>query len=138
MGEDVIAALNNAIEQAKKFCGATRLCLIGFSGGGGCAALIAARRTDVIFLGSVAGNLNMNAWTQKHNLSPLNLSIDPITVAPKVCKIPQRHYSSYNDSVMPPDLSATFCKSTGQPEACQTVPELKHGGDWPSVWNYDY
>ncbi len=138
MGESVIAALNNAIDQAKQMCGASALCLIGFSGGGGCAALVAARRTDVIFLGSVAGNLNMNAWTRKHNLSPLDLSIDPIDIAPKVCAIPQRHYSSHNDSVMPPDLSAAFCKSTRQPEACQAIPAFKHGDAWHSVWNYDY
>lgn len=138
MGEEVLEALNSAIDRAKAICGATRLCLIGFSGGGGCAALIAARRSDVVFLGSVAGNLNMNAWTLKHNLSPLDLSIDPITIAPKICNIPQRHYSSHNDSVMPPDLSASFCKSTGHPDACRSVPDLKHGGAWHSVWDYDY
>lgn len=138
MGEDVITALNAAIDQAKKRCGANKLCLIGFSGGGGCAALIAAQREDVLFLGSVAGNLNMHAWTQKHNLSPMDLSIDPLTTAPKICKIPQRHYSSHNDKVMPPDLSSVFCKSTGQPEACHTVPELTHGGAWHTIWNYDY
>ena len=57
MGEDVIASLDSAIDQAQKLCGATKLCLVGFSSGGGCAALIAARRGDVVFLGSVAGNL---------------------------------------------------------------------------------
>lgn len=138
MGEDVIASLDSAIDQAQKLCGATKLCLVGFSGGGGCAALIAARRGDVVFLGSVAGNLNMNAWTHKHHLSAMDLSIDPISVAPNLCKIPQRHYSSNNDKVVPPDLSEDFCKSTGQPAACRTVQAMKHGDAWHTVWNYDY
>lgn len=138
MGQDVLASLNIAIDQAKKLSGATKLCLIGFSGGGGCAALLAARRKDVIFLGSVAGNLNMNGWTQKHNLTPLDLSMDPIDIAPKLQAIPQRHYSSANDSVMPPELVRDFCKSAGQPEACHKVQGMPHGGAWHTVWNYDY
>lgn len=138
MGEDVISSLDQAISEAKNLSGAEKICLVGFSGGGGCAILVAARRKDIFFLGTVAGNLNMGAWTTMHNLSPLDQSIEPMSVAAQVHNIPQRHYAGKNDTIIPPELARTFCTATGQPEACQTIPATAHGGAWQKVWNYTY
>lgn len=138
MSEAVIASLNEAITQAKELAAATKVCLVGFSGGGGCAPLIATRRNDVIFLGSVAGNLNVGAWTSRHNLSPLDKSLEPLQAAPLLHGIPQRHYAGKDDNVIPPELSQSFCKATGQIDACTTIPAITHGGAWQKVWDYSY
>ena len=43
--------------------------MVGFSDGGGAAALLAAMRQDVIFLGTVAGNLDIDAWANLQGVS---------------------------------------------------------------------
>jgi hypothetical protein len=55
---EVIAASNAAIDALKNRAGASKLVLIGYSGGGAVAALVAARRHDVVQLITVAGNLD--------------------------------------------------------------------------------
>ena len=112
--------------------------LVGFSGGGGAAALLAARRRDVVFLGSVAGNLHLSAWTGRHRLSPLSESLEPFAVAPALYNLPQRHLSSRDDKVMPPELSAGFCRAARQPGSCRVVEGIPHSGPWVQAWDYAY
>lgn len=59
---EVIAATNQAIDQLKQKFSADQLVLVGYSGGGAVAALVAARRSDVVRLITVAGNLDQRAW----------------------------------------------------------------------------
>lgn len=136
MSNEVITALNSAIDETKALDGARKVALIGFSGGGGCAVLLAARRSDVVFLGTVAGNVNMAAWTDLHGVSPLSRSLDPIAAAPLVSGIPQRHLSGEDDANIPPRLSEEFCRAAGHPEACVTAKGMRHGGPWHTVWDY--
>ncbi len=53
-GETVIAAMNEAVDELKATAGATTLDLVGFSGGGTVAALLALRRDDIATLRTVA------------------------------------------------------------------------------------
>ena len=43
--------------------------MVGFSDGSGAAALLAAMRQDVTFLGTVAGNLDIDAWANLQGVS---------------------------------------------------------------------
>ncbi len=138
MSHEVITALNSAIDETKALDGARKVALIGFSGGGGCAVLLAARRSDVVFLGTIAGNINMAAWTELHGVSPLSRSLDPIAAAPLVSGIPQRHLSGESDAIIPPRLSEEFCKAAGLPEACVTAKGMHHSGPWHTVWDYSH
>ncbi|MFT4301598.1 MAG: hypothetical protein QM579_07575 [Desulfovibrio sp.] len=136
LGDEVLQSLDDAISQAKARYGADRIVLIGFSGGGGVAALLAAKRRDVAFLGTVAGNLDTEAWATLHNLSPLADSVNPISVAPALQGLPQLHLSSSGDAIMPPSVSAGFCRSIQQPEACVVLDGISHAGPWEDYWDY--
>jgi len=54
--EEVVAALDQAIDQLVDQVNAPAVHLVGFSGGGGLVVLLAARRSDVASLRTVAGN----------------------------------------------------------------------------------
>ncbi|MBQ4133019.1 MAG: hypothetical protein IJD04_04705 [Desulfovibrionaceae bacterium] len=138
LASEVAAALNHAVDQAKAQSQADQVCLIGFSGGGGAAALMAAQRRDVVFLGTAAGNLDTDAWTDFLEVSPLINSLNPINAAAATANIPQRHLSSRDDKIMPPEISAAFCRASGHPENCIVIDGLEHGGNWEEVWNYSY
>ena len=135
LGQEVITALDAAITQARDACGARHVLLTGFSGGGGAAALLAAQRRDVVFLGTVAGMLDTDAWTRLQGISPLAGSLNPISVAPALRHMPQRHMSSRADAVMPPEISAAFCRAAGQAQSCEEVPGMAHGGPWQNIWH---
>ena len=138
LGPEVINSLDAAISQAKAACGAEQVILVGFSGGGGAAALLAAMRQDVAFLGTVAGNLDIDAWADMQGVSQLAESLNPKAVAPSLHHIPQRHLSSNTDAVMPPEISEEFCRAVKQPESCVVISAVPHSGPWQQYWSYNY
>ena len=68
---EVVTASSLAIDQLKLRFSAQRLVLVGYSGGGAIAALVAAQRHDVALLVTVAGNLDTQAWTALNRITPL-------------------------------------------------------------------
>ncbi len=138
---EVITATHEAINSVKTQVGAKKVVLVGFSGGGAVAALVANQRiadNDVVFLGSIAGNLDVKTWVDWHKISPLTGSLDPIDVAAQLRHIPQRHLTSHNDSIIPPQTNITFCQALQKPRACVSIKDIRHDGPWEKVWNYVY
>lgn len=135
---EVIDSLNNAVSQAMERTGAQQVALLGYSGGGGVAALLAARRSDVAFLGTVAGNVDHQAWTAHHSISPMRHSLNPLDVASQLRHLPQRHLSSSADSIVPPLVSAGFCRKAERVQSCVVIDGMEHNGHWEDVWDYNY
>jgi hypothetical protein len=134
LAENVIASLNTAVDRAKKQAGAQQVALIGYSGGGGAAVLLAGRRSDVIYLATVAGNVHSAAWTKLHKVSPLVGSLEPFAAASAVRGIPQWHISGAKDSIMPPEISQQFCQAVGLAAHCLVLPDMRHDGAWQEHW----
>ncbi len=135
---EVITALSEAIDTIKAQVHAKYVVLVGYSGGGPSAALVAAQRQDVIFLGSVAGNLDVHGWTQWHKVSPLKDSLSPMQELDNLRSIPQRHMSSYDDAIVPPSIGQNYCKALYKPEYCEHIYDMEHSDPWHKVWNYSY
>lgn len=134
LSKEVIDSLNEAIDAAVKESGAKEVGLIGFSGGGGAAALIAGRRYDVFFLGTVAGNLDIVHWAKLLDISLLSRSLNPIDNAESLRDLPQVHLSSTDDVIMPPEVSKRFCRKVRQPKSCRVIQGVKHTGNWEKYW----
>lgn len=134
---DVIAASDQAVDALKAHFAARRLILVGYSGGGTVAALLAARRHDVVRLVTVAGNLDVYAWTSLHKITPLAESLDPADFRTELARIPQRHLVGSDDRVVPPPLVTTF--AAGMPDArVIVIPGYDHhccwAEHWPKLW----
>lgn len=134
LSEEVIRSLDAAISEAQQRTGTRQVALFGYSGGGGAAVLLAERRNDVVFLGTVAGNLDHAAWTRIHGVSPLRESLNPMDAAASVRALPQLHLSGDADTVVPPEISRSFCAAVGEAAQCRVVPGMTHGGAWETVW----
>jgi len=106
--EEVISAMNQVISIIKARKGFSTIKLIGYSGGGGIAAIITNRRDDVEELVTIAGNLNYALFTKIHNLTPMSGSIDPITIAKKIASTPQIHYVGGADKIIPEQIARSF------------------------------
>jgi len=135
--EEVIASVNQAVDT---LTGAAtknrRLNLIGYSGGGAVAVLVAARRHDVASIRTVAGNLDHDEVNRIHNVTPLYGSLNAIDQAAKVAAIPQLHFIGLKDDIVPPDIAARFRIASG-PTRCvklQTIANATHDSGWTELW----
>lgn len=133
--EEVIVAMNQAVSHYAARAPGQPIQLVGYSGGGAIAALIAARRNDVTTLRSVAGNLDIIEVNRLHRVSPMPDSLNPIDIAPQVAGIAQIHYSGHEDNVVPPVIAERFAQaSAGHCTQVRVVPGMSHDSDWAKLW----
>lgn len=134
---EVVAAMGEAVDRLKKQALAERLHLVGYSGGGAVAVLLAAQRNDVVSLRTVAGNLDPLLFSQHHRLSPLAGSLNPAEVASLIEDIPQIHFSGKQDRIVPCAIAESYRARQSQ-TACSElvdVPGAGHSKGWLSVWS---
>jgi pimeloyl-ACP methyl ester carboxylesterase len=133
---EVLDAMNIAISTIKDRFGARELVLVGYSGGAAIAALVAARRDDVVELVTVAGNLDHAAWTTHHRLSPLSGSLNAADVARNIARIPQTHFIGEQDRVIPPELAQKWPEafSGSRHENIHIIPSFDHSCCWERDW----
>lgn len=133
--EPVVHDMGQAIDQAMRLTGADRLVLIGYSGGGAVALLLAARRHDVAMVVTVAGNLDHAYWTRLHHVSPLRDSLNPVDRLPDLERVRQVHIVSREDAVMPPCVAEQFLERMADPGKAEIIilPSPGHGGPWEDV-----
>lgn len=103
-----VVMMNEAISTIKARYGYSEIILVGYSGGGTMAALLATRRDDVSVLISVASPLDVGAWSAYHRISPLVHSLDPKEERAKLSTIAQIHIVGQKDKVVPPLLAREF------------------------------
>ena len=133
---EVIAAYHEALDNIRRMYDVTGFHLIGYSGGAGVAALVAAERKDVLSLRTVAGNLDTEAFTSYHNVSPMAGSLNPVTVAPQLATLPQHHFIGGNDQVIPPAIFHSWSQSSGPSDCVRhtIVTENQHENGWAEKW----
>ena len=137
--QDVLLALDQVISQVKEELGVQKIVLVGFSGGAALATLLAAKRQDVCYLATVAGNLNLACWLKQHNLSNLEGALDPLNVAKDLATLPQRHVFGLDDKVISKECLAAFCSQINPKNLeVKFVPNFGHTSPWPKVWDYHY
>lgn len=136
MAPEVIVATNQAIDALKLRFGAQELILIGYSGGGGVAALVAARRKDIKELVTVAGNLDHVTWTTMHHVRPLDGSLNPADAWRALQHIPQIHFVGERDTNISVVVANAYASRFPQNErpGIQIVPGADHSCCWVDRW----
>ena len=138
--EDSVIAMNDAIKEISQ---GKNIELIGFSGGGAMAILIAARTPQVKKIITLAGNLDVKAFNDHHRL-PLSASIgslNPMDFVQKVKNIPQVHFIGENDTRMPAFITDKFVTAVNaaSPQHCaryEILPHVTHTKKWEKFWDY--
>lgn len=134
---EVIEASDQAISILKQRVGASRLVLVGYSGGGAVAALVTARRNDVVRLVTVAGNLDHHAWTSMHRVPALEKSLNPADEWRALVHVPQKHFVGGRDDVVGRavlDSYASRFPSDRRPEVI-TLSDFDHVCCWIENWH---
>ncbi len=133
---ETIDSANLAIDTLKRRFGATKLVLVGYSGGGAVAALLAERRSDVARLITVAGNLDHRAWTAHHHVQPLVASLNAADAAQQLAGLPQTHFIGSKDKVVPPELARAWPRAFAGPRGSnlRIIPGADHTCCWAERW----
>lgn len=137
LAPEVIKSTNEVINTYLKRLPLTKhVVLIGFSGGGALALLIATQRSDVIQVISVAGNIDLEAFLKHHKLSEMTGSLNPTTYWEKLQYIPQLHLVGKEDTVIPVVVAQSYLRHFKDSPASIKIQEFSasHNKGWNLVW----
>jgi pimeloyl-ACP methyl ester carboxylesterase len=132
-GEHALTIMSAALDVLLLSANAQRLHLVGYSGGGVIAALLAARRTDVSCLVTVASPLDIDAWAQAIEIAPLADSLNPLALAPQLVSVAQTHIAGTADDVVPARTLRRFTETL--PDArVEVIAGYDHDCCWVHAW----
>lgn len=127
---EVLQAMDQALSLLKQQAGADRVRLVGYSGGGVLATLLAQRRDDVEHLVTLAAPLALNHWLQLQQLSPLQGSLDPLD-GPRP-QVQALHLVGADDRLVPPEVAVHFVARHGG--RLELLPGFDHNCCWLAHW----
>ncbi len=130
--EAVVASLEAALRASLD--AETSVVLIGYSGGGVLAVLLAERLDNATAVVTIAANLDLDAWSERHNYSPLTGSLDPMSRPPLRTGVAQWHLAGGRDANVPPTIIERFADRQQEAEVV-VYTELDHSCCWTEVWS---
>lgn len=128
----VITSMVGALRAHLQRHPAQKITVIGHSGGGAIAMLMAARMPEITQVVTIAGNLNTTAWTRYHGYTPLNESLNPATEITTATPKHQLHFGGSKDNNIPPSLVQDFLASIGQKMI--VIENSDHACCWIQQW----
>ena len=108
--ERVVASMAAVLKEIVLPIAPCRLVLIGYSGGGTLAMLLAEHLPQTHMIVTVAANLSVDDWVRHHGFSALRGSLDPANRPPLNENILQLHLAGKKDRNIPPHLIQTVAE----------------------------
>ena len=140
LAPEVIDSMNEAITIVKQRARINKIRLVGYSGGGAVAAILAAKRDDVLDFRTVAGNLDIDLFARQHQVTPLSGSMNPVDFAKALSSIPQLHFIAEKDDIITHSITESYInqlKKYDMDLRCvkiQKVINATHTKGWESAW----
>jgi hypothetical protein len=136
------SALDDLIEKFKMegLFGPSRavlLNLVGYSGGGVMAVLLASQRADVACLSTLAAPLDIEVWAKLQKVAPLSQSLNPAYPDPRLSQIKQMHWYGAKDKIVPPQSLGRYRNwnpSLSKDQVVQVLPNFNHRDYWVNEW----
>ncbi|MES1943959.1 hypothetical protein PC39_07589 [Salinisphaera sp. PC39] len=130
-GPEVVASMAAALDGLLAERGWPAVMLVGYSGGGTLAVLLADRVPGVRRVVTVAGNLDTDAWTAAHGYRPLAGSLNPMTAA-RLAGVEHLHFAGAADANVSPGIARAFAERHGG--RVQVVEGFDHRCCWRERW----
>jgi pimeloyl-ACP methyl ester carboxylesterase len=129
-GEAVVASMAVALRRLAP--GDRPLVLIGFSGGGTLAVLLAQRLPQVVAVVTLGGNLDIERWADGHGYGRLQDSLNPVEGPRPASRVVQMHYAGSLDSEVPPALITDAARRLGGESF--VLEGVSHADGWDRHW----
>jgi hypothetical protein len=131
--ELVVASMQAALRRILADGQFVDLVLIGHSGGGTLAMLLADRMAQTRALITVAGNLDTATWAALHHYSPLAESLNPALLPPLPRTIYQLHLIGERDRQVTPALIRPVILKQSSAQL-QVIENFDHVCCWQDMW----
>lgn len=130
--DDSVESINEVINKVNN---GQKFSLIGYSGGGAIAILVAARNDLVKDIITLGGNLDHEEFTKSHYVPAMKGSLNPINYAQNIRQIPQLHLVGGKDRVVYPNIARKYVlKSNSVCVHEKIFPNNTHSKGWDEVW----
>ena len=127
--------LNQAVDHIKQAGHYQQIELVGYSGGATIALLIAAQRTDIKSIRTVAGNLSPHYSNKLHNVSPMDSALSPKDFISKLKGIPQMHFYGTQDPVITEGVIMDYVSQFPDNPCIKTKAlDASHQKGWKEKW----
>lgn len=130
--DEIVASMTEAVRTATVQANARSVVLVGYSGGGVLAVLIAERLDNVAAVVTVGANLDIDAWTKHHDYLPLTGSLNPASSTAEH-RWPETHLYGARDTVVPPATTAAYFKRFPKAQQ-QIIDDYDHLCCWVQHW----
>ncbi len=133
---EVVDTISKVLDDMKAQYGIDGFNLVGYSGGGAVAAILAAKRDDVLSLRTVAGNLDHEVHSAYHEVTPLTGSLNAVDFVGNLRDVPQHHYIGGQDDVVPPAILHSYLQALGETNCVSYtfIQESAHDEGWVEKW----
>jgi len=129
----VIQLANDVIDKVLLDLPKVRLNLVGHSGGGTLATLLAAKRSDVRCLVTLAAPLDIAAWTQSVSVGPLRLSNNPADPNIQLKNTRQTHFFGENDAIVKKESIGNYRNFSNNADFI-VISGFDHTKAWADQW----
>jgi hypothetical protein len=134
--DEVVSSMTEVVRTAALQAKARSLVLVGYSGGGVLAVLIAERLDNVSAVITVGANLDTDAWTRYHDYLPLSGSLNPASSRTEH-RWPETHLYGARDKTVPPATTQAYFKR--HPGAQRRIVDANDHvccwvEQWPQLW----
>jgi len=130
--DEIVKSMSEAVRAAAAQAKARSVVLIGYSGGGVLAVLIAERLDNVAGVVTVGANLDIEAWTRQHGYLPLTGSLNPAASTAEH-RWPETHLYGARDTTVPPATADAYFKRFPNAKR-QIVDANDHLCCWVEQW----
>lgn len=132
--EEVVDSMAKALKAWLKDNDVQRIVLVGYSGGGVLAMLLAPRiERHVALLVTIAANLDIDAWNAYHGYPPFEGSLNPADDLESLPDIEQLHLAGGEDEIVPAFIVSEFA-ARGRRSRTIEYQEFDHGCCWVDIW----
>jgi hypothetical protein len=131
--EPVVASMAAALDRLLGAAHKRGVALLGYSGGGVLAMLLAERLPSIRAVITIAANLDIAAWTRYHGYMGLTGSLNPAERPPLRPTIVQLHLAGVRDANVPPDLSYSVIARQHRARFYR-LENYDHRCCWEAIW----
>jgi pimeloyl-ACP methyl ester carboxylesterase len=134
--DEIVSSMTDVVRTTALQAKARSVVLVGYSGGGVLAVLIAERLDNVSAVITVGANLDTDAWTRHHDYLPLWGSLNPASSAAEH-RWPETHLYGARDQTVPPATAEAYFKRF--PGAQRRIVDANDHvccwvEQWPQLW----
>lgn len=132
--EEVVNSMSQALNNWLYLKHFKKIVLIGYSGGGAIAMLMANNIAKATKIVTIAANLNVARWSDYHAVPKLNGSLNPAEEEPVNAKVKQIHFAGKEDKIVPAFIIKNY-SSKQMNSKYYELPEQDHACCWERDWS---